>query len=123
MSVPPAETALYISDSFLAGLSGAAAALAWAQLPSAQQHTLTAVLARLQLRLRALQPLVEARADAHRYAVAERLMAAACTVDHMVRAMNGDSLAGVLDDLAGILDQRFLHMGGPSAAGFRRLRC
>jgi erythromycin esterase len=38
VSVPPAETALRISDSFLAGVgSGAAAAPARAQLPSARR--------------------------------------------------------------------------------------
>ncbi|WP_198543030.1 erythromycin esterase family protein [Pseudofrankia sp. BMG5.36] len=88
-SAPLVETALRISDSFLAGLrSGASAAPAWARLDAAQQNELTAVLARLQLRLRAIQPLVEARGDAHSYAVAERLVAGACAVDYMFRAMN-----------------------------------
>jgi erythromycin esterase len=88
-SVPLVETALRISDSFLAGLgSGAAAAPAWARLAPAQQDALTAVLARLQLRLLAVRPLAEARSDVHRYAVAERLLAGACTVDYMFRAMN-----------------------------------
>jgi erythromycin esterase len=93
-SVPLVETALQLGDSFLAGLgSGAAAAPAWARLEPAQQDALTAALARLQLRFRAVAPLTEARADAHRHAVAERLLAAACTVDYMFRAMN-DLYAG-----------------------------
>jgi erythromycin esterase len=88
-SGPLVETALQISDSFLAGLSsGATAAPAWAQLETARQDALTAVLARLQLRLRAVRPLAVARTDAHRYEKAERMLAAACTVDYLFRAMN-----------------------------------
>jgi erythromycin esterase len=88
-SIPLVETALRISDAFLAGLeSAAAAAPAWARLEPARQDALTAALARLQLRLRSIRPLAEARTDAHRHAVAERLLAGACTVDYMFRSMN-----------------------------------
>lgn len=101
-SVPLVETALRISDSFLAGLgSGVAAAPAWAQLEHAQQDALTAVPARLQLRLRAVRPPAEARADVHRYAVAERLLAGACTMDYMFRAMDDlYSGTGITADLS-----------------------
>lgn len=101
-SVRLVQTALQISDSFLAGVgSGVAAAPAWARLEPAQQDALTAVLARLQLRLRTIRPLAEARGDAHRHSVAERLLAGACTVDHMFRAMNDlYSGAGITADLS-----------------------
>jgi len=93
-SLPLVETALAVSDLFLDGHgSGAAAAPAWAGLDVAQQDALTASLARLRLRLRAVEPLAVARTDARRYRVAERMLAAACTVDHMFRAMN-DLFAG-----------------------------
>jgi erythromycin esterase len=88
-SLPLVEKALEISDSFLAGLgSGAAAAPAWAQLDAAQQDALTSSLARLQLRLRAVEPIAASRTEQHRHEVAERMLAAACTVDYMFRAMN-----------------------------------
>lgn len=93
-ALPLVETALEISDTFLDGLgSGAAAAPAWARLEPARQDALTASLARLQLRFRAVEPLAVARTDAARYAEAERMLAAACAVDHMFRATN-DLFAG-----------------------------
>ncbi len=88
---------MQISDAFLAGAdsgadsgagSGAAAAPAWARLPADRQDALSAALARLGLRIGAIRPLAEARTGAHRTAVAERLLAGACTVDYMFRAMN-----------------------------------
>ncbi|MFE9131623.1 erythromycin esterase family protein [Streptomyces sp. NPDC007148] len=92
-SLPLVQTALQISDAFLAGAdsgagSGAAAAPAWARLPADRQDALSAALARLGLRIGAIRPLAEARTGAHRTAVAERLLAGACTVDYMFRAMN-----------------------------------
>ncbi|MEW2471500.1 erythromycin esterase family protein [Streptomyces sp. NPDC046994] len=88
-SLPLVQSALQISDAFLAGsASGAAAAPAWARLPADRQDALTAALTRLSLRLHAIRPLAEARTGAHRTAVAERLLAGACTVDYMFRAMN-----------------------------------
>lgn len=98
-SLPLVDTALRISDSFLAGLgSGAAAGPAWSQLDSAEQDALTASLARLQLRLHAIEPLA---ADRHRHEIAERMMAAARTVDYMFRAMHGlISGTGITADLS-----------------------
>lgn len=88
-SLPLVEAAIEIGDSFLAGArSGASAPLAWAQLEPATQDALTAILARLELRLRAGRPLFEQRASAGTWETAERLVAGARTVDYMFRAMN-----------------------------------
>lgn len=89
-----ARRAITISDEFLAGLgSGAAAAPAWAGLPTASQDELTALLARLELRLRAVGPLMTDRAQAGLVHRAERLPAGARATDYMFGAMN-DLYAG-----------------------------
>jgi erythromycin esterase len=81
--------AITISDEFLAGLdSGAAAAPAWAGLPTASQNELTALLARLELRLAAVGPLMTDRAQAGLVHRAERLLAGARTTDYMFGAGN-----------------------------------
>lgn len=73
-----ARRAITISDEFLVGLgSGAAAAPAWAGLPTASQDELTALLARLELRVRAVGPLMTDRAQAGLVHRAERLLAGA----------------------------------------------
>ncbi|QPP08885.1 erythromycin esterase family protein [Streptomyces bathyalis] len=89
-ALPVLETALEISDRFLDGAgSGAAAAPAWAGLPVAEQDALTASLARLLLRLRAVEPLCVSRSSQSRFDIALRRVEAACHTDHMFRAMNG----------------------------------
>lgn len=84
-----ARRALSISDDFLTGLgSGAAAAPAWAELPTATQDELTALLSRLQLRLRAVGPLLTEPTRAGLVARAERLLAGARATDYMFGAMH-----------------------------------
>lgn len=117
------RTARELSDAFLgqAG-SGAAAASRWAQLPRAKQDALTASLARLHQRVRAIGPEVDARRASHDWAVAERCAACACATDHMFGAMHALlSGAGVVADLS--VRDRFmaetvrwhLERSGPSA--------
>lgn len=90
-----ARRAITISDDFLTGLgSGAAAAPAWAGLPTASQNELTALLARLELRLRAVGPMMTDRAQAGLVHRAERLLAGARATDYMFGAMN-DLYTGV----------------------------
>ncbi|OEU87409.1 erythromycin esterase [Streptomyces abyssalis] len=89
-ALPLLERVLEISDGFLGGAaSGAAAAPAWAALGTAEQDALTASLARLLLRLRAMEPLYVARGGQSRFDIARRRVEAACHTDHMFRAMNG----------------------------------
>ncbi|MER0484441.1 erythromycin esterase family protein [Streptomyces sp. Edi2] len=83
------DTALEVSDRFLEGCgSGAAAGPAWAGLPVAEQNELTAVLARLLLRLRAVEPLYVSRSSQRRFDIARRRVEAACHTDYMFQAMN-----------------------------------
>ncbi|TDC10668.1 erythromycin esterase family protein [Nonomuraea longispora] len=72
----------------ITGASAAASAPRWADLDAAGQESLTAGLARLSLRMRALEPLYVARSDQHSYDVARRHLEAACHTDYMLRAMN-----------------------------------
>ncbi|MCH6160269.1 erythromycin esterase family protein [Streptomyces marispadix] len=84
-----ARRAVTISDEFLSGLgSGAAAAPAWAGLPTASQDELTALLARLELRLSAIEPLMTDRAPSGLVRRAERLLAGARATDYMFGAAN-----------------------------------
>lgn len=86
-SLPLVEVALDISDRFCGG-SAAAAAPAWAQLDVATQNALTAVLARLLLRMRGIEPLCVDRSDQARFDVARRQVEAACHTDYMFGAMS-----------------------------------
>jgi len=87
-ALPLVDTALEISDRFLAGSGSAAAAgPAWAQLETAEQNELTATLARLLLRLRAAEPLYVSRSGQSRYDIARRRVEAACHTDYMYQAM------------------------------------
>ncbi|MGP3930441.1 erythromycin esterase family protein [Nonomuraea sp. KM88] len=72
----------------ITGGSAAASAPRWASLDQADQESLTAGLARLSLRMRALEPLYVARSDQHGYDVARRHLEAACHTDYMLRAMS-----------------------------------
>ncbi|WP_244943649.1 erythromycin esterase family protein [Streptomyces inhibens] len=83
------DTVLEVSDRFFKGCgSGAAAGPAWAGLPAAEQNELTAVLARLLLRLRAAEPLYVSRSSQSRFDIARRRVEAACHTDYMFQAMN-----------------------------------
>jgi len=87
-AVPMAETAMRIGATF-AGGSAAVAAPAWARLPAAEQDALTAILARLLIRFRALEPLYATRGDRHDYDLALHRLEGACHADHTFRAMAG----------------------------------
>ncbi|MFJ9855037.1 erythromycin esterase family protein [Streptomyces sp. NPDC101150] len=88
-ALPLVDTALEVSDRFLKGCrSGAAAAPAWAGLEIAEQNELTATLARLLLRLRAVEPLYVSRSNQSRFDIARRRVEAACHTDYMFRAGN-----------------------------------
>lgn len=83
---------LETTDVFTAG-SGAAAAPAWAKLAPATQDAVTAGLARLRLRFRALEPHYVSRGGQHRFDVALRQVEGACHTDYMWRA-GSDLYAG-----------------------------
>ncbi|WP_371536605.1 erythromycin esterase family protein [Streptomyces sp. NBC_00466] len=87
-TVPAAETAIRIAATF-AGGSAAVAAPAWARLPAAEQDALTAILARLLVRFRSLEPLYADRGGRHDYDVALHRLEGACHGDHTFRAMAG----------------------------------
>ncbi|ARF56575.1 erythromycin esterase family protein [Streptomyces gilvosporeus] len=88
-ALPLVDTALEISDRFLTGRgSGATAGPAWAALETAEQNELTATLARLVLRLRAVEPLCVSRSSQSRFDIARRRVEAACHTDYMYQAMN-----------------------------------
>lgn len=75
------------------GRSVAVAAPRWAGLERGEQDRLTALLARLLVRMRALEPLYVSRSDQHRYDLARRHLEAAVHTDYMFGAMN-DIFAG-----------------------------
>ena len=87
-TVPAVETAIRIAASF-AGGSAAVAAPAWARLPAAEQDALTAILARLLVRFRALEPLYATHCDRHDYDLALHRLEGACHADYTFRAMAG----------------------------------
>ncbi|MEU1328676.1 erythromycin esterase family protein [Streptomyces sp. NPDC005865] len=87
-TVPAVETAMRIAASF-AGGTAAVAAPAWARLPATEQDALTALLARLLIRFRSLQPLYVARGDRHEYDLAAHHLEGACHADYTFRAMAG----------------------------------
>ncbi|MEV0095128.1 erythromycin esterase family protein [Streptomyces sp. NPDC050738] len=87
-SVPTVETSMRIAASF-AGGTAAVAAPAWARLPDTEQNALTAVLARLLVRFRSLEPLYAARSGRHDYDLALHCLEGACHGDYTFRAMAG----------------------------------
>ncbi|MGW2177770.1 erythromycin esterase family protein [Streptomyces sp. NPDC001732] len=87
-TLPMLVSAMRIAETF-AGNSGAVAAPAWARLDPAEQDALSATLARLLIRFRALEPLYVSRGDQHGYDVALRRLEGACHADHTFRAMAG----------------------------------
>ncbi|WP_405775483.1 erythromycin esterase family protein [Streptomyces sp. NBC_00859] len=85
-TLPALHTAMQIAESF-AGGSGADTAPAWARLPAAEQDALSAALARLLIRFRAVEPLYVARGGRSRYDVALRRLEGACHADYTFRAL------------------------------------
>lgn len=86
--LPAAQTAMRIAESF-AGGSGAVAAPAWARLAAAEQDALSAVLMRLLIRFRSVEPLYVSRGDQQSYDIALRRLEGACHGDYTFRAMAG----------------------------------
>ncbi|PRX46948.1 erythromycin esterase [Prauserella shujinwangii] len=84
---PVVDRALALGDR-IAGPSVAAAAPRWARLDPAERATLTASLARLAIRFRALEPLYIRRSDRQRYDLAAQHLDAAVHGDYMVGAMH-----------------------------------
>ncbi|MFF2555162.1 erythromycin esterase family protein [Nocardia sp. NPDC058058] len=91
-TLPEIEKATRIATSF-AGASAATAAPAWTRLPTAEQDALTAILARLLIRFRAVESLYVARGDQRGYDIALRHLEAAAAGDYTFRAM-ADLFAG-----------------------------
>ncbi|MEU3501903.1 erythromycin esterase family protein [Streptomyces hundungensis] len=85
-TAPAAEEALRIAASF-AGGSAAVAAPAWARLPTTEQNALTAILTRLLIRFRSLEPLYATRGSQRDYDVALHHVEGACHADYTFRAM------------------------------------
>ncbi len=87
-TLPAVQAAIRIAESF-AGGSGAVAAPAWARLATAEQDALSAILMRLLIRFRAVEPLYVSRGDRDSYDLALRRLEAACHADYTFRAMAG----------------------------------
>jgi erythromycin esterase len=85
-TLPTVQSAMTIAASF-AGDSAAVAAPAWACLAAAEQDTLSALLARLLIRFRSLEPLYVSRGDQHSYDIALRCLEGACHADYTFRAL------------------------------------
>ncbi|MEV5753088.1 erythromycin esterase family protein [Actinoallomurus sp. NPDC052308] len=91
-TLPAVQTAMRIAGSF-AGASAASAAPAWTRLATAEQDALSAILMRLLIRFRAVEPLYVSRGDRRGYDIALRRLEAACHADYGFRAM-ADLFAG-----------------------------
>ncbi|RDI53947.1 erythromycin esterase family protein [Nocardia mexicana] len=91
-TLPAVETAMGIAASF-AGASAASAAPGWTRLPAADQDALSAILARLLIRFRAVESLYVSRSDRRAYDIARRHLEAAGAADYGFRAM-ADLFAG-----------------------------
>ncbi|MFF0622440.1 erythromycin esterase family protein [Streptomyces sp. NPDC004296] len=87
-TLPAAQEAIRIAETF-AGGSGAVAAPAWARLATTEQDALSAILTRLLLRLRSLEPLYVSRGDQHDHDIAVRRLEGACHADYTFRALAG----------------------------------
>ncbi|GLY71739.1 erythromycin esterase family protein [Actinoallomurus iriomotensis] len=85
-ALPAVETAMRIAETF-AGDSAAVAAPAWARLATADQDALSAVLMRLLIRFRSVEPLYVSRGDQRSYDIALRRLEGACHGDYTFRAM------------------------------------
>ncbi|MEU6019476.1 erythromycin esterase family protein [Streptomyces sp. NPDC047515] len=91
-TLPAVQAAMRIAESF-AGGSGAVAAPAWARLATTEQDALSAILTRLLIRFRSVEPLYVSRGDQHSYDIAVRRLEGACHADYTFRAM-ADLFAG-----------------------------
>ncbi|MCO5974748.1 erythromycin esterase family protein [Actinoallomurus soli] len=91
-ALPAVQSAMRIAESF-AGASAASAAPAWTRLATAEQDALSAILMRLLIRFRAVEPLYVSRGDQRGYDIALRRIEAACHGDYGFRAM-ADLFAG-----------------------------
>ncbi|NKY46629.1 erythromycin esterase family protein [Nocardia cerradoensis] len=91
-TLPSVETAMRIAESF-AGASAASAAPAWSRLPASDRDTLSAILARLLIRFRAVESLYVSRSDRRGYDIARHRLEAACHADYGFGAM-ADLFAG-----------------------------
>lgn len=89
------EEALRINDR-IAGASAAAAAPAWAELARSEQDALTASLARLRLRARALEHHYVAKSGRDRYDIAVWDIENACHAEYMFSAMSAVFAGGGL---------------------------
>jgi erythromycin esterase len=107
-TLPAVQTAMRIAESF-AGESGAVAAPAWARLATADQDALSAVLMRLLIRFRSVEPLYVSRGDRQSYDIALRRLEGACHADYTFRAM-ADLFAG--GGLTADTSARDLYMAG-----------
>jgi erythromycin esterase len=94
---PAVESVIGNADR-IATKSAASTAARWQRLTAAEQDAVTAALARILLRFRALEPLYVSRSDRHRYDVALRSLEGAVYADYMPGAMArlfaGTGLAG-----------------------------
>ncbi|MER5228177.1 erythromycin esterase family protein [Streptomyces flaveus] len=107
-TLPAAQRAMRIAESF-AGGSGAVAAPAWARLSAAEQDALSAVLMRLLIRFRSVEPLYVSRGDQRSYEIALRRLEGACHADYTFRAM-ADLFAG--SGLTADTSARDIYMAG-----------
>jgi erythromycin esterase len=107
-ALPAVQTAMRIAESF-AGGSGAVAAPAWARLATAEQDALSAILMRLLIRFRSVEPLYVSRGDQHSYDIALRRLEGACHADYTFRAM-ADLFAG--SGLTADTSARDIYMAG-----------
>ncbi|PPJ02890.1 erythromycin esterase [Nocardia nova] len=87
-TLPAVETAMRIAGSF-AGASAASAAPAWSRIPAGDRDTLSANLARLLIRFRAVESLYVSRSDQRGYDIARHRLEAACHADYGFGAMAG----------------------------------
>ncbi|MEV0698783.1 erythromycin esterase family protein [Saccharopolyspora sp. NPDC050389] len=90
--LPAVKEAMRIAESF-AGPSASAAAPRWARLDAAEQDALSALLSRLLIRFRSVEPLYVSRGDQRQYDIAMRRLEVACHADYSFRAM-ADLFAG-----------------------------
>ncbi|MCC3317612.1 erythromycin esterase family protein [Nocardia africana] len=91
-TLPAVEKATRIAATF-AGASAASAAPAWSRVPAAERDTLSAILARLLIRFRAVESMYVSRSDQRGYDVARHRLEAACHADYGFGAM-ADLFAG-----------------------------
>lgn len=82
-TLPAVQTAMRIAESF-AGGSGAVAAPAWARLAAAEQDALSAILMRLLIRFRSVEPLYVSHGDQQSYDIALRRLEGDCHADPAV---------------------------------------